>query len=205
MPELLAGVVGLALRHLDCDVAVGDGVAADALLVDLDAGSDVPRSGRASVVGLTRRREPSERLAAFARVDDLVPIPFAPHEVAMRTMVALRRATGRDVALRPRAPIGRFEVDLLGGTIWLDGRPVRLTLLEQNLLYLFLSRPGATMDRAAILSSIWGGEAVTSNVIDRHIRDLRVKLQEEWRDPRFIETVPGKGYRFIGGQSQSGA
>jgi DNA-binding response OmpR family regulator len=55
------------------------------------------------------------------------------------------------------------------------------------------------LTRDEVLRNIWGGEtAVTSNVIDRHIRDLRVKLGESWRQPSVIETVPGQGYRFIG-------
>jgi DNA-binding response OmpR family regulator len=199
MPELLGGVVRLSLQHLDCEIATAEAVAADAMLIDLDvAVQPPPRSANTAVVGLTRRREPAARLAAFSRVDDLVHVPFAPDEVVIRTLAALRRATGRDVQLRARAALGRFELDVLDGAIRLDGRAVRLTMLEQNLLYLFLSRPGVVLDRGAILASFWGhGASVTSNVIDRHIRDLRVKLQEEWRQPRFIETVAGKGYRFI--------
>ena len=54
--------------------------------------------------------------------------------------------------------------------------------------------------------SIWGGEfEIESNVVDRHIRELRVKLNDEWRAPRYIETVPGAGYRFMSQASVSSA
>ena len=52
--------------------------------------------------------------------------------------------------------------------------------------------------RDEILDALWGVDYVSeSNVVDRHVRNLRAKLQNDWRKPRFIATVPGKGYRFI--------
>ena len=75
--------------------------------------------------------------------------------------------------------------------------PRRLRL-EQSLLYLLASRGGRLVTRDEILDAIWGTDFVAeSNVVDRHIRSLRSKLQNDYRHPRFIATVPGKGYRFI--------
>jgi DNA-binding response OmpR family regulator len=52
--------------------------------------------------------------------------------------------------------------------------------------------------RDEILDSLWGVDYVSgSNIVDRHVRNLRAKLQNDWRKPRFIATVPGKGYRFL--------
>ena len=54
------------------------------------------------------------------------------------------------------------------------------------------------MTRDDILDAIWGTDYVAeSNIVDRHIRSLRIKLQNDYRRPRFIATVPGEGYRFI--------
>ena len=62
---------------------------------------------------------------------------------------------------------------------------------------LSLPRPERARIAEELLSSIWGGEfEIESNVVDRHIRELRVKLGDDWRTPMFIETVPGRGYRF---------
>ena len=75
---------------------------------------------------------------------------------------------------------------------------VHLSGIEQSLLYLLASRAGRTVTRDEILDAIWGTDFVAeSNVVDRHIRSLRIKLQNDYRHPRFIATVPGQGYRFI--------
>jgi two-component system, OmpR family, alkaline phosphatase synthesis response regulator PhoP len=75
---------------------------------------------------------------------------------------------------------------------------VNLSGIEQSLLYLLASRNGRVISRDEILDGVWGTDFVAeSNVVDRHIRGLRVKLQDDYRDPRFIATVPGQGYRFI--------
>ena len=66
------------------------------------------------------------------------------------------------------------------------------------MLYLLASRAGRVVSRDEILDAIWGTDFVTeSNIVDRHVRSLRIKLQNDYRRPRFIATVPGRGYRFI--------
>ncbi|HEX5827136.1 MAG TPA: helix-turn-helix domain-containing protein, partial [Candidatus Limnocylindrales bacterium] len=75
----------------------------------------------------------------------------------------------------------------------------------QSLLYLLASRSGRVVTRDEILDAIWGTDFVAeSNIVDRHVRSLRVKLQNDYRHPRFIATVPGRGYRFIPTFSNAG-
>lgn len=75
---------------------------------------------------------------------------------------------------------------------------VHLSGIEQSLLYLLASRGGRTVTREEILDAIWGTDFVAeSNIVDRHVRSLRIKLQNDYRHPRFIATVPGESYRFI--------
>jgi two-component system response regulator MtrA len=203
MAEPLANLVGLALGHIDCDVdpaATAPARAADALVIDLDAGPPVPETGRqGAVVGLTRRWAPAARFAAIAGgVDDLVQVPFAPDEIVARMLLALRRGRRGPVGVNEVIRRGAFQLDVGRAQVVVDGRSLRLTPTETMLLYLFVANPGVVFTREGILRDLWGADhALTSNVVDRHIRDLRVKLQEGWRSPRFIETVPGQGYRFI--------
>jgi DNA-binding response OmpR family regulator len=91
-----------------------------------------------------------------------------------------------------------MEIDILKREVRTGTSVVHLTSIEQGLLYLLASRGGRVVSRDDILDTIWGTDFVSeSNVVDRHVRGLRVKLQNDYRRPRFIATVPGKGYRFI--------
>ena len=75
---------------------------------------------------------------------------------------------------------------------------LHLTSLEQSLLYLLAANAGRILTRDEILDYLWGADYVAeSNVVDRHIRNLRVKLQNHANAPRYIATVPGRGYRFL--------
>jgi Response regulators consisting of a CheY-like receiver domain and a winged-helix DNA-binding domain len=82
---------------------------------------------------------------------------------------------------------------------------VHLSGIEQGLLYLLASRGGRVVTREEILDAIWGTDFVAeSNIVDRHVRSLRIKLQNDYRHPRFIATVSGQGYRFVPTFSNSG-
>jgi DNA-binding response OmpR family regulator len=82
---------------------------------------------------------------------------------------------------------------------------IHLSGIEQSLLYLLASRAGRVVTRDEILDAVWGTDFVAeSNIVDRHIRSLRIKLQNDYRHPRFIATVPGVGYRFIPTFSNTG-
>jgi DNA-binding response OmpR family regulator len=66
------------------------------------------------------------------------------------------------------------------------------------LLYLLAANAGSVLTREQILDALWGTDFVSeSKVVDWHVRGLRTKLQDNWQAPRYIETVPGTGYRFV--------
>ncbi len=98
----------------------------------------------------------------------------------------------------PVIRFGELEIDLLHRRVRVDGRDLHLTPLELSLLYLLAANAGRVLTRDEILDHVWGAEHLAeSNVVDRHVRSLRAKLQDGWRQPRYIATVPGKGYRFV--------
>ena len=73
-----------------------------------------------------------------------------------------------------------------------------MTPLEQGLLYLLAANAGRVLTREEILDTLWGVDyAAESNVVDRQVRNLRARLLDDWRRPRYIQTVPGRGYRFM--------
>jgi DNA-binding response OmpR family regulator len=213
----LAEVVKLTLNHgvfaaRDAvDVPAAAAILADwsphLAVIDMDIGAALlPRlvgagggAPRIPVLALTRRGDLRAKLEAFALgVDDIMTIPFSPEELLARVLAITRRAYGGDVPLVPVLRLGELEVDIVQRRARVGVSELHLTGLEQSLLYLLAANAGQVLTREQILDALWGVDYVTeSNVVDRHIRALRAKLQNGYRHPRYIQTVPGRGYRFV--------
>lgn len=209
----LADAVGRALNLGHCITrvlpAAEDAASAMAewrphlVIVDLELeGNDWPRwfqGCRIPLIALTERSELEARLRAFAQgVDDVVTVPFFPEELAARVAAVLRR-TYRDAAVfLPSLRRGDLEIDIRNRRVRAGGAELRLTSIEQSLLYLLAASGGRVLTRDEILDDLWGAEYVAeSNIVDRHIHNLRVKLQHGSGQARYIVTVPGRGYRFL--------
>ena len=154
--------------------------------------------GHTPIVAFTRRRDTRLKLSAFERgADDIIEVPFTLDEIVARPFALMRRAHNISVTIVPKIRLDGLEVDLIEQRVSVGGRELQLTPIQQTLLYLLAANAGKALSREDLLATIWGGEfEIESNVVDRHIRELRVKLNDEWRAPRYIETVPGAGYRF---------
>jgi DNA-binding response OmpR family regulator len=216
--RILADVVGLALNHghYVTRVAATAAEAAEALaewkphlvVLDMDteglrilehvAGATRDRD-RLPILALTRRGDLTAKLTAFDRgADDILTMPFAPEEFVARVRAIMRR-TYRDAAMfTPILRLGDLEIDILNRRVRAGDMKLHLTPLEQSLLYLLAANAGRVLTRDEILDYIWGADYVAeSNVVDRHIGNLRVKLENHSRPRRYITTVPGRGYRFL--------
>jgi DNA-binding response OmpR family regulator len=179
------------LAIVDMDLAEG------ALLDQLDAVA--PGGERIPIIALTRRDDLRTKLAAFERgVDDILTVPFSPEELVARTLAVMRRSYRHAIAFTPVLRLGALEIDILNRVVRAGGHELHLTALEQSLLYLLAANAGRLLTRDEILDHLWGvAYTADSNVVDRHVRNLRAKLQDDWRRPRYIATVPGQGYRFV--------
>ena len=213
----LANTVDLTLRHgryarrLATTVVDAKGAIAewkpDLLLVDIDieAGravqliDEVRNHGPMGVIALTRRSDLRGKLDAFERgADDYIGVPFVPDDLVARARAVIRRAHGNAGELVPRLRIGDLEIDVLNRKVLSGEHELHLTSLEQALLYLLAANAGTVLTREQILDALWGTDfVIESNVVDRHVRALRAKLQNDWHTPRYIETVQGAGYRFV--------
>ena len=169
-----------------------------ALLKRVGASNPLRRSVT-PVLGLTRRGDLKSKLRAFdLGVDDILTVPFSPEELLARAIVITRRASGTDRPIIPTISLGEMELDIVNRQVRTGTSVVHLSGIEQSLLYLLASRGGRVVSRDDILDTIWGTDYVAeSNIVDRHVRSLRTKLQDDYRHPRFIATVAGQGYRFI--------
>jgi DNA-binding response OmpR family regulator len=214
---VLAEVVKLALNHGDYHTRVVQTVeeAGTALvewlphllILDMDnaatilerRGEFTPQGDRLPVIALTRRGDLKAKLTAFERgVDDILTVPFPPEEFVARVLAVMRRSYRDAVVFTPVLRLGDLEIDILNRRVRVRDRLLHLTSLEQSLLYLLAANAGRLLSRDQILDHLWGADYVAeSNVVDRHIRNLRIKLENHSRQPRYIATVPGRGYRFV--------
>ena len=178
--------------------------------IDLEAGAamqliDEARAGEPiGIIALTRRSDLRGKLDAFERgADDYIGVPFVPDDLVARARAVIRRTHGRAGDLVPRLRIGDLEIDVLNRRVLAGDHELHLTSLEQALLYLLAANAGTVLTREQILDSLWGTDfVIESNVVDRHVRALRAKLQNDWHKPRYIETVPGSGYRFVASETE---
>jgi DNA-binding response OmpR family regulator len=154
---------------------------------------------RLPTIALSRRGDLRTKLAAFEwGVDDILTIPFSPEELLARVVAVVRRSYSDAVTFTPVIRLGELEIDILKRTVRAGSSELHLTSLEQSLLYLLAANAGRIVTREEILDTLWGVDYVAeSNVVDRQIRNLRARLQNDWRRPRFIATIPGRGYRFL--------
>jgi DNA-binding response OmpR family regulator len=135
-------------------------------------------------------------LGLEAGADDYVTKPFGLAELRSRIRAVMRRA-GPRAAGADSAQIGPVMLDRRSRIVTLDGRPVKLTFSEFELLSCLMSRPGRLFNRQELLRAIWGDSAYRDpRAIDVHIRHLREKLEPAPDQPQLIITVRGAGYRF---------
>lgn len=204
----LAGVVTLALAHIgattkamsisdigraDSDFAVLDEAAADGGM--RDAIAETAKTNRPVLV-LTRNQGIRGALSAIGfGATEVLRVPFEPAELVIRASQALHRATGRLPALDGGVRVGKLHVDVTNGHIAMNGSAPHLTPLERGLLYVLIANAGRVVSREDIIDCVWGADAEpNSNLVDRHIRDLRRKLQDDWRRPNVLATMRGQGY-----------
>jgi len=125
--------------------------------------------------------------------DDYMTKPFSVLEFTARVTALLRRAYGA-----PRLRVGGLLLDEDGHRATLDGKPLKLSKTEFALLRTLASAPGRVWTRNELLETVWGlGFDGTDRVVDVYINMLRKKLGDDPRDPRYIETIVGVGYRML--------
>ena len=188
------------LRQLEA--AQPDLVILDVMLPGQD-GFDVCRTIRRSsnipIIMLTARGEVTDRIVGLEiGADDYLPKPFEPRELVARIQNVLRRSADRRSSDVPLI-FGNLTIDTHRRTAELAGKSLDLTTMEYQLLALFAENPGRTFTRDEILNALRGIDAkLFSRSVDILVSRLRQKLQDTTKQPRYIKTVWGTGYIFIG-------
>jgi two-component system phosphate regulon response regulator OmpR len=159
----------------------------------------IRQTSRVPIVMLTARGDVMDRIVGLELgADDYLPKPFEPRELLARMQAVLRR--GAAPADDDRVRCGPLEMSFSTCTVRLDGRPVWLTSAELELLALLVRNRGRVLSRDRILDETRGIDwEAYDRSIDVLISRVRQKLGDDPRQPRFIRTVRGVGYSFIGG------
>jgi DNA-binding response OmpR family regulator len=153
------------------------------------------------VILLTQVGESSERAMALEEgADDYLNKPFDPHELVARMRAVLRRARpGQPPLAAVRQLISaNLALDRSARRVRLDDRELSLTPKAVALLEYLMTHPDELVSRDRLLDAVWGWDYPTgTRTVDTRIAELRRVLGDDPSAPRYIETVPGEGYRFI--------
>jgi DNA-binding response OmpR family regulator len=197
--EVQAAIDGLAavsaVRESEPDVVI-----LDLMLPGID-GIEVCRQIRTFsdvyVLMLTARSEEIDRVVGLSvGADDYLVKPFSPRELVARVKALLRRP--RTAALELGVDHGGLRIDPARREVLLDGKALRLTLIEFDLLAALARDPGLVLSRQQLLDRVWGPDFYgDDHLLDVHVGNLRRKLGEDPDRSRWIETVRGVGFRFV--------
>jgi DNA-binding response OmpR family regulator len=156
--------------------------------------SDVP------ILMLTAKASEDERVTGLALgADDYLTKPFSPRELVARVRAILRRTQGREQPLVPLLQFdgGALEIDTVSHEVRRDGAEVDLTRNEYKLLTTLARYPGRVYSRFELISHVQGYEYEGyERTIDAHVKNLRKKIEPDPKQPRYVETVFGVGYRL---------
>lgn len=199
------GFTVLSAGRGDTGLALYDQKRPDLVILDLnlpgmdglDVAREIRRKANTPIIMLTARVEETDQLIGLELgADDYIPKPFSPRVVVARVRALLRRS---ESAAAPSKVIrvADLEIDLDGHTVTKMGNIVELTPTEFSLLSVLAAYPGRAYSRLQLLEASQGNAYEGyERTIDAHIKNLRAKIEDDPRNPVYIETVFGVGYRF---------
>ena len=173
------------------------------LLLPRLAGVEVCRQLRSRsqvpIIMLTAKGSETDKVAGLeVGADDYITKPFSMREFRSRVKAALRRSRmGGETAEEEAIESGELTIDFGRRMVTLREDEVRVTYVEFEILGALARSPGRVLTRETLLEHVWGdSEYRDPRTVDVHIRHLREKLEQDPKDPEFLFTVRGVGYRF---------
>jgi DNA-binding response OmpR family regulator len=149
------------------------------------------------VIMLTARGDEADRIVGLELgADDYVTKPFSPRELVARVRSVLRRS-GPQASGSERIALEGLTIDQGTREVTKDGRELKLTAKEFDLLWFLARHPRQVFSRDQLMDRVWGyTSALDTGTVTVHVRRLREKIEDDPARPRFLQTVWGVGYRF---------
>lgn len=158
-----------------------------------------PDTNNAAIIMLTAKSEELDKVLGLELgADDYITKPFSVRELLARVKAVLRRRSPREKDINQDVFTNSYlRVDFERHEVFANGNKIDLTLKEFELLAMLIKNKGKILKREVLLDKIWGYEYIgETRTVDVHIRYLRKKIEQDDKNPKFIETIRGVGYRF---------
>jgi two-component system alkaline phosphatase synthesis response regulator PhoP len=200
-----AGYIVTTAQRGDTGLSAWERQKPDLVILDLNlpgldglhVAREIRRQANTPLIMVTARVGESDRLLGLELgADDYIVKPYSPREVVARVKAVLRRSSPEEQAAQ-RWQSGDLLVDQASHSVSRAGVTVDLTPTEFNLLAALISQPGRVFTRLQLLESAQGAAYDGyERSVDAHIKNLRAKIERDPRQPQYVETVFGVGYRF---------
>ncbi len=165
----------------------------------LDIAKEIRRQSETPVIMLTARVEEIDKLIGLELgADDYITKPFSPREVVARVKTVLRRAGSAQITAKVLR-VADLEIDLDAHQIKRGDDIIELTPTEFNILATLAAQPGRVLSRIQLLQAVQPDSFAYEGferTVDAHIKNLRHKLEPDPKNPVYVETIFGVGYRF---------
>lgn len=160
------------------------------------------KSDNLGIIMLSAKTQEMDKISGLMKgADDYVTKPFSPSELTARIDAICRRVGVSASAAVEEKPqticTGPFLMDLKSRTVYKDGELIDLTQVEYQILEYFLKNQHTALDRGSILNHIWGDAYFGDDkIVDVNIRRIRMKIEDEPSNPKYITTIWGYGYTW---------
>lgn len=160
------------------------------------------KSNGIGIIMLTARTQEMDKVTGLMLgADDYVTKPFSPSELVARVDALYRRVSlakaNIESNFKEEIKSGDFVLNLRNRALLKNGKVIELTQVEFQIMEYFFSNPGMALDRTNILNHVWGVAYVgEEKIVDVNIRRLRMKVEDEPSNPKYIVTVWGLGYKW---------
>lgn len=158
-----------------------------------------PATADLPIIMLTAKGDELDKIIGLEiGADDYITKPFSVKELVARVRTVLRRSQDRpeSTALKSFHYRG-LAINYASCTVKIDGKPITLSPTELKLLFFLSRNPGRVYSRNQLLDHVWGDDTfITDRAVDVHIRRLRIQIEKDVENPRYILTIRGFGYKF---------